>query len=249
MTEDASGEEERSGFCLVVAPEGPDRDWATETLDESGLTVYTASEAEVLATPDLVPPRLVVLDDAATRAERNETLRRLSGHVPLKGVPVLVLSYDADIESYTDALTKGVSAFLVKPVNAEELVAVAHRLSGWTGRSDKTEKRRRIRRPLVMKVEVDLRSRKRKVPGQIVDVSGSGCRVEMTVATGEPVEKGETVRIVLQGHDDTTHVTLGAEVRWYRLAPDGTHVFGAHFTGTTALLAAKVLGFVSSGST
>jgi hypothetical protein len=81
--------------------------------------------------------------------------------------------------------------------------------------------------------------------GQIVDVSGSGCRIELP----EPVGVGDAVRIILQGHEGSTHVALGAEVRWHRQAPDGTHVAGLRFTGTTALLAGKILGFVSSGMT
>ena len=156
-----------------------------------------------------------------------------------------MLAYDADIESFSEAISKGAAAYLVKPVNAEELVAVAHKLSGWLSSNDRTEKRRRLRRPLVMKVEVDLRARKLRVPGQIIDVSGGGCRVEL----GEKIEKGDLVRVILHGADDSTHMALGAEVRWTGQAADGTWVAGLRFTGTTALLASKVLGFVHTGQT
>jgi hypothetical protein len=57
------------------------------------------------------------------------------------------------------------------------------------------------------------------------------------------------VRIILHGHEDSTHVALGAEVRWHRVAPSGVHVVGVRFTGTTALLAGKLLGFASTGMT
>ena len=58
----------------------------------------------------------------------------------------------------------------------------------------------------------------------------------------------DLVRIILHGHEDSTHVALGAEVRWHRVAPSGTHVVGVRFTGTTALLAGKLLGLpVSTG--
>jgi hypothetical protein len=124
-------------------------------------------------------------------------------------------------------------------------VGVAHKLSGWLASNDRTEKRRRLRRPLLMKVDVDLRSRNLRVPGQIVDVGAAGCRIELH----EPVEKGDHVRVVLHGVEDTTHVTLGAEVRWHRTTPDGLTVAGLRFTGTTALLASKVLGFVSTSQT
>jgi CheY-like chemotaxis protein len=235
-----------SGYTVVVGPEGIDRAWIETALLRGGLSVTFASEADILATPHFEPgPRLLVLDDAGGREARGASLRRLHAHPGLKGVPTLVLAYDADIESFTDAITRGVAAYLVKPVSAEELVQVAKRLSGWAGASGHTERRRRLRRPLIMKVEVQVRSRDLHVMGQIVDVSGGGCRIELPAA----LDVGEAVRIILQGHEGSTHVALGAEVRWYRQAPDGTHVAGLRFTGTTALLAGKILGFISSGMT
>jgi len=241
-----SDQSEAVGYTVVVGPVTPDRDWIEATLLRGGLSVTLATEGELLATPHLLrEPHLLVLDDASNRDQRSASLRRLAAHPALKGVPVLVLAYDADIESFTDALTKGVAAYLVKPVSAAELVDVAKRLSGWMAASDRTERRRRLRRPLIMKVEIDIRSRKVRVPGQMVDVSGSGCRVEL----GEPLEVGEAVRVILQGHEGSTHVALGAETRWHTVAPDGSHQAGLRFTGTTALLAGKILGFVSSGMT
>jgi CheY-like chemotaxis protein len=233
------------GYALIVGSETPDRIWIETTLLRGGLTVSLASEADVLASAQLLPPHLLVLDDSANRETRGASLRRLQAHPALKGVPFLVLAYDADIESFTEALTRGVACYLVKPVSAEELLAIAKRLSGWHGTSDRTERRRRLRRPLIMKVDVDIRARKMRVPGEIVDVSGTGCRIEL----GEPLQVGESVRVILQAHEGSTHVALGAEVRWERLAPNGRQVAGLRFTGTTALLAGKILGFVSSGMT
>ena len=64
-------------------------------------------------------------------------------------------------------------------------MAVAHKISGWLRSSDRTEKRRRLRRPLLMRVDVEVAGRDGVVPGQIVDVSGSGCRVELQAAPRE----------------------------------------------------------------
>ena len=176
-----------------------------------------------------------------------EVLRRLQRHPALRGVPVAVLAYDADIDSYSDAITKGASAYLVKPANPDELVEVARKITGWMSETDRTEKRRRLRRPLLMRVDVEIRSSKLKVPGQIIDVSGGGCRIELK----QSLDLGEHVRVVLHGHESTTHVTLGGDVRWQRPSPDDPelHVCGLKFTGTTALLAGKILGFVSTGTT
>jgi response regulator RpfG family c-di-GMP phosphodiesterase len=240
-----SPESPRQGYALVVGPVGPDRDWAALTLQEAGLEVAAATEDEILGGRDWVPPTLLVLDDHATRDERKATQKRLQKHPSFVGVPLLILAYDADIDSYTGALTKGAAGYLVKPVNADELTTAARKLVDWKRNADRSEKRRRLRRPLLMKVEVDIRARKVRVPGEIVDASGAGCRIEL----GEELQPGELVRVILHGHEDSTHVALGAEVRWHRLAPSGMHVVGLRFTGTTALLAGKLLGFASTGLT
>jgi hypothetical protein len=98
---------------------------------------------------------------------------------------------------------------------------------------------------LLLKVEIDIRARRMRVPGQTLDVSSSGCRVEL----GEPLTAGDLVRVILHGPSETTHLALGAEVRHHQVLADGTHVAGLKFTGTTALLAAKLLGFVHTGAT
>ncbi|MCG6922868.1 MAG: response regulator [Acidobacteriota bacterium] len=227
-------------YSLVVGNDGPDRAWVEAILMRGGLEVAACTEAELLAMPDIVPPQIIILDDATAREERMATFANLRAHPPLVGVPIVVLAYDADIDSFSAAVTRGAAAYLVKPVPAEEVVAVAHKISGWLSSSDRTEKRRRLRRPLLLRVDVEVRARKLIVPGQIVDVSGTGCRVELK----EPLEKGESVRVTLYGLEGSTNLTLGGEVRWHRQAPDGTHVIGAKFTGTAAVLAGRMLGTI-----
>ena len=238
-------EPSRVGYTLVVGPEQADRAWIVDMLEQAGLDVTAATDEEVRLATDWVPPHLVILDDSGGREDRRERQAFLLRHPNLQGVPLLVLAYDADIDSYSGAITKGAAGYLVKPANAEELVAAAQRLCGWTGASDHTERRRRVRRPLLMKVDVDIRSRKVRVPGQMLDASGTGCRVEV----GEAIEPGELLRVILHAHEDSTHVALGAEVRWHNVGQDGAHLLGLKFTGTTALLAGKILGFASTGST
>jgi CheY-like chemotaxis protein len=232
-------------YALVVGPENQDRTWIESTLLRGGLQVAAASEADVLAASDLLPPRLVVLDDASHRETRGASLRRLQGHPALKGVPIVVLAYEGDVESFTEAITKGVAAYLVKPTSPGELTETALRLAGWAAVTDRTERRRRIRRPLIMKVEVVHKLTKAHAMGQFVDVSGSGCRLEAPM----PLQPGDLLRVILHSQDASTHVALGVEVRWTKAANDGTTVAGCRFTGTTALLAGKMLGFVSSGLT
>jgi CheY-like chemotaxis protein len=224
-----------------VGPDTPDRAWLEGILMRGGLEVAACSEAALLAMPDVVPPQVVILDDSSSREERMASFANLRAYPPLAGVPIVVLAYDADIDSFSTAITRGAAAYLVKPVPAEEVVAVAHKISGWLRSSDRTEKRRRLRRPLLLKVDVDLRSSGLVVPGQIVDVSGSGCRVELGAAVG----KGDAVGLTLYGVEGSTDLTLGAEVRWHRETPDGVHVAGMKFTGTAAVLAGRILGTLS----
>jgi CheY-like chemotaxis protein len=238
-------EESRREYLLVVGPSGPGRDLLDQTLRGAGIEVFSGTEADVLVTRDLVPPILLVLDAPASHDARLATLKHLQAHPALIGVPIVVLSPDADIDSFSSALTKGAAAYLVKPVQGEELLKVVRKLCEWVGTHDRTEKRRRLRRPLIMRVDLDLRTSKRKIPGQLVDVSGAGCRIEVS----EAIPTGESVRIILHGYDASTYVALGGDVRWCRPAPSGGHVIGCRFTGTTALLAGKLLGFVSSGLT
>jgi CheY-like chemotaxis protein len=228
-------------YTLIVGPDSPDRAWLESVLMRGGLEVAACTEAELLAMPDIVPPQIVILDDSASREERMASFANLRAHGPLAGVPVVVLAYDADIDSFSTAITRGASAYLVKPVAAEEIVAVAHKISGWLRSSDRTEKRRRLRRPLLLRVDVEVNGSDGTFPGRIVDASGSGCRIELK----QPLEKGNVVRLTLYGVEGSIDLSLGAEVRWERRAPDGTQVAGVKFTGTAAVLAGRLLGTLS----
>jgi len=166
----------------------------------------------------------------------------LAAHPALQGVPLVILAYDADIDSYSGAIMHGAAAYLVKPIAPDALAEAARRLAGWKSRGDRTERRRSVRRPLLMKVDVELRRDKRRFPGHLMDASGGGCRVEVP----EAVAAGELARVILHGHDDSTHVALGAEVRWHVAAPAGAHQLGLRFTGSTAALAGQLLGFAAS---
>jgi CheY-like chemotaxis protein len=236
---------EREGFTLLLGEPGPDRGLTEKMLVQGGLAVATGTVAEVLDMPDLTPPLITILDDAGSHQDRIGVLQSLLAHPPLQGVPVLILARDTDIDSYTTAITKGAAAYLTKPVYEDELLEVVQRLSGWSGHSDRTERRRRLRRPVVMRVSLDIRKDKRQIPGTLVDVSSGGCRVEIA----EPLAAGDLVRVVLNAHEETTHVALGGEIRWHTQTPQGAHLVGVKFTGTTAMLAGKILGFVSSGLT
>jgi CheY-like chemotaxis protein len=231
-------------YTLVVGPDSPDRAWLESVLMRGGLEVAACTEAELLGMSDVVPPQVVMLDDSSGREERMASFANLRSFPPLAGVPIVVLALDADMDSFSAAITRGAAAYLVKPVAAEEVVAVAHKISGWLRSSDRTEKRRRLRRPLLMRVDLSVAGREGVVPGRIVDVSGSGCRVELR----DPLQRGDAVRLTLYGVEGSTDLSLAAEVRWQREAPDGTQVAGVRFTGTAAVLAGRLLGTLTTRS-
>lgn len=237
MTEFEQGE--RAGYVLIVGPRGPERTRIFGTLKAAAMEVYAATEAEVLAIPDLLSPALTVLaDGGGGREQRQAALEKLLAYPPLVGVPILVVAGARDIDSFTGAITKGAAAYLAQPVDEGELVSTARRLSDWRDTHGCTEKRRRVRRPLILKVEVTVRSTHEHVPGQMLDVSSRGCRLEVE----REVREGERVRIVLHGPEGSTHVALGAVVRWHARAGERRHLLGLRFSGSTAVLAPALLG-------
>ena len=166
-------------YTLIVGPDSPDRAWLESVLMRGGLEVAACTEEELLAMPDIVPPQIVVLDDSSRREQRMASFSNLRAHAALVGTPVVVLAYDADIDSFSGAITRGAAAYLAKPVPPEEIVSVVHKITGWLSSVDRTEKRRRVRRPLLMRVDVAVDGRDGAVAGQMIDVSAKGCRVEL----------------------------------------------------------------------
>jgi ActR/RegA family two-component response regulator len=231
-------------YTLIVGPDSPDRAWLESVLMRGGLEVAACTEEELLAMPDIVPPQIVVLDDSSRREQRMASFSNLRAHTALVGTPIVVLAYDADIDSFSGAITRGAAAYLAKPVPPEEIVSVVHKITGWLSSVDRTEKRRRVRRPLLMRVDVAVDGRDGAVAGQMIDVSAKGCRVELPWALGE----GAAVRLTLYGLEGSTDLTLGGAVRWHRPVPGGAHVAGIRFTGTSAVLASRLLGTLTARS-
>jgi CheY-like chemotaxis protein len=234
-------------YTLVIGEDSPDRAWLEGILMRGGLEVAACSEAALLAMPDIVPPQLVILDDSisangsvderrARQAARLASFERIRAQPALAGVPVVLFTPDADLDSYSTAIERGAAAYLLKPTAAEEVVRVAHKLSGWLSSHDRTERRRRLRRPLLMRVDVAVAGRA-STPGQIVDVSSGGCRIELA----ERVAEGDALRLTLHTTEGSTDLPLSAEVAWRRDSPVGD-VVGLKFTGTTAVFAGRLLG-------
>lgn len=227
------------GYVLVIGDEGPQRVAVEEALLANGLAVAATTADETLAIPDLTPPRLIALHDSLGGSGLFGRLRQLQNHHSLVGVPIVVLGREGAASEFSAAIASGAAAYLTRPVEGEELLAAVSRLSGWRGRGHFTEKRRRVRRPLLMPITLEVKASGAHLPGQMLDASTGGCRLEVTGA----VAPGEAVKVRLRPQDMGS-IGLTAEVRWVCPTIDGRQEIGVHFTGTSAILAGKVLGLV-----
>lgn len=236
---DVSDASANLGYVLAIGDEGPQRVALEEALLANGLAVAAATADETLTIPDLTPPRLIALHDNRGGSGLFGLLRQLQNHRSLVGVPIVVLGREGAAAEFTAAIASGAAAYLTRPVETEELLAAVRRLSGWRGRGHFTEKRRRVRRPLLMPVTLEVKASGAHVPGQMLDASTGGCRLELTA----PVTPGESVKVRLQPQDMGS-IGLTAEIRWVCPTGDGRHEVGVRFTGTSAILAGKVLGLV-----
>jgi hypothetical protein len=203
-------------FAVVVGGGVRDRAQVEGALRAAGVTPVTAHPSPALA---------VLLEDAA--------------RPPWPDAPTIVISARTDIDSFTNAITSGAAAYLTLPVDATELIAAARRLARWKPPLAGTGTRKRLRRPLLL--DVDLEIEGNRLRGHLVDVSGGGCRVE---TTGR-VRRGAEVRLTPRALGTSTGIALGGTVT--RTRRDDTVrppmcELAVRFNGTSALLAARIFG-------
>ena len=203
-------------FAVVVGRAGGERTQVEHALRAAGVEPVDAHASPSLA---------VLLEDAA--------------HPPWPDVPTIVISSKTDIDSFTNAITSGVAAYLTTPLDAGDLILAARRLARWKAPVPGTGTRKRARRPLLL--DVDLVIDGRQLRGHLVDVSAGGCRVE----TAGRVSRGATVRLIPRAVGTSTGIALGATVTRTRrdatVQPPMCEV-ALRFNGTSALLAARIFG-------
>jgi hypothetical protein len=203
-------------FVVVAGRAGAQRTKVEAALRRAGVKPVDAHPSPSVA---------VLLEDAA--------------HPPWPDVPTIVISSKTDIDTFTNAITSGVAAYLTTPLDAEELIAAARRLALWKAPAPGTSTRKRSRRPLLL--DVDLEVEGRHFRGHLVDVSGGGCRVE----TAGRVRRGAAVRLTPRALGASTGIALGGTVTRTRrddtVQPAMCEV-ALRFNGTSALLAARIFG-------
>jgi hypothetical protein len=203
-------------FAVVAGGRGRERARVEAALRAAGLEPVPRHPSPSLA---------VLLEDAA--------------HPPWPDVPTIVISSKTDIDSFTDAITCGVAAYLTAPADEEELIAAARRLARWRAPTPGTSTRAKSRRPLLL--EVDLEVDGRRLRGHIVDVSAGGCRVE----TEGRVSRGATVRLTPRALGTSTGIAIGGTVTRTRRVDTARAPLceaAIRFNATSALLAGRIFG-------
>lgn len=110
---------------LVVEDDDDIASLLTEILETEGYTSVAVSDAAGLAGQLEPRPDLVVLDLRLSRDGAEHILSALRAH-GLGDVPVLLLSAAGDLAEQAHAL--GVSSYLAKPFEVEELLVTVRRL-------------------------------------------------------------------------------------------------------------------------
>lgn len=200
----------------VRGPAGELRDAVVGALRAAGI-----DSSDDHARPDLT----VLIEDAAAP--------------PWPPPPVIVVSTRTDIDSFTNAITSGAAAYFTAPIDRAELTAAAERLARWQPAPLAGNTRRSARRPLLL--DVDVAAGAKRMRGRLVDVSASGCRVELQGT----LRRGEEVTLTPHALGESTGIALGAVVTWTRRgAPPSpaTCVAAMRFVPTTALLAGRIFG-------
>jgi CheY-like chemotaxis protein len=223
---------------LVVGGSPEDGRWLEDALRPSGLAVTIRSLEDALAPPPSetrLRPDVVVLHERRRREDLLESLDRLHADPALGETPLVVVDHERDIERFIAAVGRGAAACVCPPLDPAHLRATVTRLARWRDGKGSGDRRRRSRRPLLLRVDVHLPDA-RVVVGLLRDVSGTGCRIE----SPERVAPGTEVSITPYGYDASLEFRIGAIVHRH-LEPDpGNHVLACRFTGTGAVMAPRL---------
>jgi two-component system, OmpR family, response regulator len=123
----------RKGKTVLGVDDQPENLVLLEALVEAhGYSFFGASSgAECLSLAMRVDPKVILLDVQMPQMDGFETCRRLRGMFLLKTVPVAFLTARKSPEDVRTGLAAGGNDFIVKPFDAEKLLA---RVDYWMGR-------------------------------------------------------------------------------------------------------------------
>lgn len=235
-------------MILVVGGSPEDGRWLEDALRPSGLPIVVRGIDDALAPRDererRPHPSVVVLHERRRREDLLDSLDRVRADPALGRVPLVVVDHERDIERFTAAVSRGAAACVCPPLDPAHMRATVSRLARWREAVGPGDRRRRRRRPLLLRVDMHLPGG-RVLGGLLRDVSTSGCRIE----SPERVEPGTAVAITPYGYDASLEFRIGAVVRRNAaLAPD-LHMLACGFAGTGAVLASRIFAIRAPGPT
>lgn len=116
---------------LVVEDEPSVRDVIAEILEDAGYAVVAARDGEeALRAAQQAPPSLVLLDLLLPQIDGFALARRLKAHPSTRYVPIIAISALGSPNDRGDALRSGCDAFIAKPFDLADLLAMVRRYIG-----------------------------------------------------------------------------------------------------------------------
>ncbi|MGE5235709.1 MAG: response regulator transcription factor [Acidobacteriota bacterium] len=117
-------------LVLVVDDEPNIRETVSFLLEMEGFAVVTAEDGEqALAAIERLHPRVVVLDAMLPRRDGFDVCHTVKARPDLAGVRVVMLTAMGQTADRERAMAAGVDAYLTKPFDEEELLALLRRLT------------------------------------------------------------------------------------------------------------------------
>jgi len=123
---------ERPIRLLIVDDSGADRLLLHAFLDEAGYhEIQTVASARAVfrllgmpqPEPGLVLPDLILMDHHLGGIDGIEACRRIKAVAPLAGIPIIIVTGNAQEQALKDAFEAGATDYITKPVNKVELLA------------------------------------------------------------------------------------------------------------------------------
>ena len=112
---------------LVVDDSPTDRQYLSDILTKSGYKVVTASSAEeALAKVKSAAPDLVLMDVVMPGQNGFQATRALTRDEATKHIPVIICTSKGQETDKVWGMRQGARDYIVKPVNADELMAKIH---------------------------------------------------------------------------------------------------------------------------
>jgi len=193
---------------ILIAEDDADTRWVLKAALESGRHVCSAaaSGAEAIALADALTFDAVVLDMVLGDTDGLTILEKLKAEDP--GLPVIILTGHADVQSAVKAMKLGALDYLIKPFGNDELLMII----------DKAVKERRLRREFEA-----LRSHVRNAHGA-EPVFGASREIKQTAAMAAQVSSTD-LTVILAGPSGSGKEVWAREI--HRLSSRGDSPFVA----------------------